>query len=267
MRTFALGGIGGVLAFVGEASATDTVKSEDMKQAFIEALVFNHGTENEVSLSDIMSNPRAFISRSEAWKHAGAALEGVVTSEEHSFLQLAAQGNSTVSSSEFDEDGDDDDSEAQDDQKDDPEAPELKNVKLSEADAEKVQLDTEKAEDAADTAVAAEASAKKKKKAKLNDKSVKKAIGVLNGMMENTQDEIDKTVIECVAFHRMNRLNYNSVVADLARLAGEIVGTEKGMSAAVTDIDDYQAHQLELDEQESQLTEAYNRQKRWTTRK
>ena len=57
---------------------------------------------------------------------------------------------------------------------------------------------------------------------KLNDESIKKAILILNGMIESAVEEIDKITITCKSFHRRNRALHKAIVSDLGRLGAEI---------------------------------------------
>jgi len=63
--------------------------------------------------------------------------------------------------------------------------------------------------------------------AMLTDKSIAKAIGILNEMIENAQEEIDAKMISCKEFHNRITQNLDQIRTDLARFGANIASSEK----------------------------------------
>lgn len=61
---------------------------------------------------------------------------------------------------------------------------------------------------------------------KLADGAIGKARGILNGMMESAQDELDAKTMECKEFKERNRGTWNQVATDLKRLQQQITDLE-----------------------------------------
>lgn len=72
----------------------------------------------------------------------------------------------------------------------------------------------------------------KKKKAKLDNDSVKKAIKILNGMIENAVGEIDAVTIRCKAFHRRSTKLQEAINTDLVRLGSEMADLDREKASA-----------------------------------
>jgi len=94
---------------------------------------------------------------------------------------------------------------------------------------------TESAADTAADAAAADPAAAPKK---LEDTAVKKAIKVLNGMLESTEEEIDGLLVECKQFHARNRALAGALDNDVVRMTAEIQQLEKQGSAAMMGIEE-----------------------------
>lgn len=66
-----------------------------------------------------------------------------------------------------------------------------------------------------------------------DDKSIEKAVKILNEMIENAQGEIDSKLIECKEFHNRNRQNVEQVRTDLARYGAQISELDRIKSESI----------------------------------
>jgi len=84
-----------------------------------------------------------------------------------------------------------------------------------------------------------------KSQGEFSEESLAKARGILNGMVESAQDELDAKVIECKEFESRNRGTFDQVRTDLSRLGEQIADLERlrteanqGISTKIAEIDD-----------------------------
>jgi len=98
------------------------------------------------------------------------------------------------------------------------------------------------------------------KRGNFDEASLAKARGILNGMVESAQDELDAKIIECKEFESRNRGTIGQVNADLTRLGEEVADLERvrteanqGIASKTKDIDDNEAL-LEAETQNYHLT-------------
>jgi len=70
----------------------------------------------------------------------------------------------------------------------------------------------------------------------LGDDAIKKARGILNGMMESAQDELDAKTMECKEFKERNRGAWHQVTTDLMRLQQQITDLEGVKQESISEI-------------------------------
>jgi len=71
---------------------------------------------------------------------------------------------------------------------------------------------------------------------KFNESSLAKARGILNGMVEGSQSDLDAAIIKCKEFEERNRETFAQVVKDLARLGTTIANLERKRVGAMSGI-------------------------------
>ena len=85
-------------------------------------------------------------------------------------------------------------------------------------------------------------------KIKLDDASIKKAVGLLNDMIESAQEEIDKLTIVCKAFHGRNRGLFKAIMSDLGRLGADISNLDRVKASSTACIGDMESQMQALQE-------------------
>jgi hypothetical protein len=105
-----------------------------------------------------------------------------------------------------------------------------------------------------------EAQAKSGTAVKLNDKSIAKAVKILNVMIENAEEEIDKVTITCKAFHARNRALYKAIVSDLGRIGAEMSNLDRVKASSNACIAEAKQNVQAIEEKKKWPKAAYKRE-------
>jgi hypothetical protein len=90
---------------------------------------------------------------------------------------------------------------------------------------------------------------------KLEEKDMERAMYILNGMVEDAWERMDKIIDDCKMFEARNRGTWDQVMADLDRIASQISDLEGERDDATSCISD-------MDDQREELTEIHEKEQR-----
>jgi len=94
---------------------------------------------------------------------------------------------------------------------------------------------------------------------KFNESSLQKARGILNGMVDGSNADLDAAIIKCKEFEERNRETFSQVTKDLARLGSTIANLERKKVGASQGIVDSAKRHTEVAAELQKETQAYTK--------
>lgn len=190
-----------VVSLISIGGAAAMMASHEERNAMLEDLI-----EGKISAKEISDRPDLYTSEAEGYRmlnmHEHIELDH---HERAAFLQFSKEADdkkaNQTTASFYGNDADDE------------KAAQLSQVEKTDMEAEKAEAESQTGAD--------------KKVAKLDNDSVKKAIKILNGMIDNAVGEIDEVTIRCKAFHRRSTKLQEAIKTDLTRLGAEMADADR----------------------------------------